>query len=99
MAIGNPRQIAAQHIDSKCGSHQDCAYPEAPVMMHTTPVRPWVWFASAAAVSFGIVPVSSHYFSISDEHSPLSADAFQRGSNRTRLLWSIEAGLATNPAP
>ena len=41
--------------------------------MHAPPVRPWIWFASAVTVPFGVVLVSSHYLSISNEHSPLRA--------------------------
>ena len=73
MAIWNPRQFATQNIDSERGSHEDSAYPEAPVTMHAPPVRPWIWFASAVTVPFGVVLVSSHYLSISNEHSPLRA--------------------------
>ena len=73
MAIWNPRQFATQNIDSERGSHEDSAYPEAPVTMHTPPVRPRIGFASAVTVPFGVVLISSHYFSISDEYSPLRA--------------------------
>jgi hypothetical protein len=41
--------------------------------MHAPPVRPWIGFAGAVAVSFGIVLASSHFFSISDGYSPLRA--------------------------
>lgn len=86
MAIWNPRQIAAQNIDGDRGSHEDCAYPEAPVTMHTPPVRPWIGFACAVAVSFGIVPVSSHYFSISCEHSPPFTTMLQRTRKHKAVL-------------
>ena len=77
MTIWNPRQIAAQNIDSGRGSHEDSAYPEAPVTIHAPPVRPWIGFASAVTVPFGVVLVFSHYFSISDEYSPLRAALLQ----------------------
>jgi hypothetical protein len=77
MTIWDPRQIATQNVNSKRGSHEDCANPEAPVTMHAPPVRPWIGFASAVTVSFGVVLVSSHYFSIADEYSPLRAALLQ----------------------
>ena len=78
MATRNPRQIAAQNIDSERGRHEDGAYPEAPVTMHAPPVRPRIWFANAVTVPFGVVLVSCHCFSISDEYSPLRAALLQR---------------------
>jgi hypothetical protein len=73
MAIWNPRQIATQNIDSERGSHKYSVYPETPVTMHPPPVGPWIGFATAATVPFGVVLVSGHYFSISDEYSPRRA--------------------------
>jgi len=46
--------------------------------MHAPPVRPWIGFASAVAISFWVVPISSHYFSKSDEHSQLSSALLPR---------------------
>ena len=77
MSIWDPRQIFTQNIDSESGSNEDSAYPETPVTMHAPPVRPWIGFASAVTVPFGVVLVSSHSFSISDEHSPLRAALLQ----------------------
>jgi len=70
MAVWYPRQIATQNIDSERGSHEDRAYPEAPVTMHPSPVRPGIRFTSAVAIPFGVVLVSSHFVSISWEYSP-----------------------------
>ncbi len=81
MAVWNPRQIATQNINNQSGSHKDCAYPKAPVAMHAPPVRSWIGFASTVAVSFGVVLVSGHYFSISgDQSSP--HEYYPRGHNR-----------------
>jgi hypothetical protein len=77
MAIGNPRQITAQNIDGKRGTHKHSAYPEPPITMHPSPVRPWIGFPSAVAVSFWVVLVSSHFSSNSDEYSPLRAALLQ----------------------
>jgi len=65
MSIRDPRQIATEYVDCERGSHQDSAYPEAPVTVHTPPIRPRIGFPAIAAVSFGVVLVSSHSFSIS----------------------------------
>jgi hypothetical protein len=69
----NPRQVAAQNEDSERRSHQKRTYPEAPVTMHTSPVRTRIGFTAVAAVSFPVVPVSRHLFSISAWHSPRRA--------------------------
>jgi len=61
----NPCQIAAKHVYGECGRHQDRACPEAPIAMHPSPVRAWIWLTGVAAVALMIVFVSSHLFSIS----------------------------------
>jgi hypothetical protein len=86
MAIWNPRQIAAQNIDGERGSHEDGSYPEAPVTMHPSPVRAGIGFANAVAVAFGVMLVSSHCFSISDEYSPQRA-ALSFESRRNSKLF------------
>ena len=96
-AIWDPRQIATQNIDSERGSHEDCAYPKAPVTMHAPPVRAGIGFASAVAVSFGVVLVSSHYFSISHKHSPLRAAPVAEVSTIQGSFGHREADLATIP--
>ncbi len=100
MAIWNPRQIATQNIDSERGGHKDSAYPEAPVSMHPPPVRPWIGFASAVAVSFGVVPVSGHCFSLSDVHSQPRAP-YCRMLDSTRLGWPTRrsSGDQSSPPP
>jgi hypothetical protein len=93
MAIWDPSQIATQNINGKSRGHEDCAYPETPVTMHTPPVRPWIGFASAVAISFWVVPISSHYFSKSDEHSQLSSALLPRARwykdplAAAKLIW------------
>ena len=70
MAARNPRQVSAENIDGDRGKHQDCAHPEAPVTMHAPPIRARIWLTTVVAVSFGVVPVSGHFFSILALHSP-----------------------------
>ena len=64
-AARNPRQIAAQHVNSDRGKHEDGAYPEAPVSMHAPPVRPGIGLTNVVTVSLMVVFASSHLFSIS----------------------------------
>ena len=64
MAAWNPRQVATENIDRQCGSHQNHANPEAPVLMHALPIRARAGFTRFAAVSFEVVPVAGHLFSI-----------------------------------
>jgi hypothetical protein len=64
MSARNPRQIAAQHVDCDCGSHQEGAYPEAPVEVHAPPVRSGIGLTAVTAVSFGVVLVSGHLLSV-----------------------------------
>ena len=94
----HPGQVATQNVDSERGSHEDGAYPETPVTMHTPPVRPWIGFASAVTVSFGVVLVSSHCFSISDEdvykRQPVSASQANAEAIAARDL-SIRASRLT----
>jgi hypothetical protein len=77
MTIWNPRQIATKHVDGQGRCHENRSYPEAPVTMHASPVGPWIGFASAVTVPFGVMLVSSHYLSISGEYSPLRAALLQ----------------------
>ena len=97
MPIWNPCQIATQNIDSERSSHEEGPYPEAPVTMHTSPVRPWIGFASAVTVPFGVVLVSSHYFSISDAHLPLRRCPVAECSMIQNLFGRQDVGLATIP--
>jgi hypothetical protein len=78
MVIWNPRQIATQNIDSERGSHEDSAYPEAPVTMHPPPVRTGIGLTPVAAISFLIVFASCHFVSISWEYSPRRAARLHR---------------------
>jgi hypothetical protein len=78
MAIWRPRQVAAQNIDSECGSDKDSAYPEAPVTVHPPPVRTRIGFTSVAAISFRVVLASCHFVSIAWEYSLLRAAWLQR---------------------
>lgn len=61
----HPGQIAAENVDAKRRGHQKRSDPEAPVMVHSPPIRARIGLASFPAVSFGIVLVSGHFFSIS----------------------------------
>src|ERR1035438_607431 len=60
LAAWNPSQVSTQEVNGKRGSHKYCANPEAPVTMHAPPVRTRIGFASIAAISLTIVPVSGH---------------------------------------
>jgi hypothetical protein len=73
MAIWDPSQIAAQNIDCERGSHEDSAYPEAPVTMHPSPVRARIRFAVFSTISLTVVLASSHFVSIFCEYSPRRA--------------------------
>jgi hypothetical protein len=77
MAIWNPRQIAAENIDSERGRHEHSAYPEAPVTVHPPPVWAGIGLPGAAAVSFRIVLVSSHLFSMAALYRPPRAALLQ----------------------
>ena len=78
MTIWNPRQIAAQNVDSQRGSHKDGSYPESPVTMHTPPVWPWIGFSNLTTISLMVVLASGHCFSKSDEYLPSRGAMFQR---------------------
>ena len=78
MTIWNPGQIATQNIDRERRRHEDCAYPEAPVTMHPSPVRTGIGFAGAVAVSLRVVLVSCQFVSIAGEYSPRRAAWLQR---------------------
>jgi hypothetical protein len=67
----NPRQVSTQNIDGYRSDHEDCADPEAPVTMHSPPVRARIRLAAFAAVSFVVVLASGHFFSISASYSRL----------------------------
>jgi hypothetical protein len=73
MAIWNPRQITARNVNSERGSHQDNAYPEAPITMHAPPIWTRIGLPAVAAISFHVVLASSHFVSISWEYSPRRA--------------------------
>jgi hypothetical protein len=64
MTVWNPRQVATQNVDSERGSHEDNAYPEAPVTMHPPPVRASIGLTPVATISFQIVFATGHLFSI-----------------------------------
>ena len=74
----NPCQVATQNVDSERGSHEDSAYPEAPVAMHPSPVRARIGLTSVATISFQIVLAPCHLFSIAAEYSPRRAAWLQR---------------------
>jgi hypothetical protein len=78
MTIWNPRQIATQNIDSERGSHEDRAYPKAPVTMHPSPIRAGIGLTPVAAISFHVVLASCHFVSIAGEYSPRRAAWLQR---------------------
>jgi hypothetical protein len=73
MAIWDPRQITRQNVDSQRGSHEDSAYPEAPVTMHASPVRAWIGLTRVATIAFLIMLASGHLASIAAEYSPWRA--------------------------
>ena len=61
----NPCQVAAENVNGECSAHKDRAYPEAPVTMHTLPVRARAGFTAVATISFVVVSVPRHHFSAS----------------------------------
>jgi hypothetical protein len=67
LAVWNPRQISAQDVDRERCSHEYCANPEAPVTMHAPPVRTRIRLTGITTISFEVVLVSSHLFSITAE--------------------------------
>jgi len=69
MAARHPRQVAAQYINGERAGHKERSDPEAPVAVHPSPVRARIGLAVVAAVSFRIVLVSSHLFSVDRWHS------------------------------
>jgi hypothetical protein len=73
MTVWNPRQVATQNIDSERSSHEDSAYPEAPVTMHPSPVRARIGLTPVAAISFQIVLAPGPLFSFTAEYSPRRA--------------------------
>jgi hypothetical protein len=77
MTVWNPRQVATQDVDCECPSHEDSAYPKAPVMVHSSPVRARIGLSAVAAVSFGIVFVAGQFSSIAAEYSPRRAARLQ----------------------
>jgi len=70
MAVWNPRQIATKNIDSERGSHEDSAYPEAPVPMHSSPVRTGIGLPLVAAISFQVMLASSQLVFLSWDYYP-----------------------------
>jgi hypothetical protein len=56
----DPCQVTAQNVDGESSGHEECAYPEAPVVVHPLPVRSGARFPMFAAFSFVIVPISGH---------------------------------------
>ena len=64
VAVGNPCQVNAENVNSEGSRHEDRADPEAPVTMHTLPVRAGFGFTAVAAVSFMVVLASGHFISI-----------------------------------
>ena len=54
----NPRQVATKHVDGQGRCHENRAYPETPIAMHTLPVRAGFGFTAVATVSFMVVSVS-----------------------------------------
>jgi hypothetical protein len=64
VAVWKPRQVNAENVNGERSCHEDRAYPEAPVTMHTLPVRAGFGFTAVAAVSFMVVLASGHFFSI-----------------------------------
>ena len=69
----NPCQVAAENVNSERGRHEERTYPEAPITMHTLPVRAGLGFTVFATVSFMIVLASGHLFSIAAWYSPRRA--------------------------
>jgi hypothetical protein len=77
MAIWHPCQVAAENVDGECSTHKERAYPEAPVTMHSLPVRAGFGFTAVATVSFMVVLASGHLFSIAASYSPRRAALLQ----------------------
>ena len=78
VTMWNPCQIATQNVNSERRRHKKRAHPEAPITMHTLPVRARAGFTAVATISFPVVLASRHLFSISREYSPRRAAWLQR---------------------
>jgi hypothetical protein len=73
VAMWKPCQVAAENVNGDRRKHKDRAYPEAPVTMHTLPVRAGFGFAAVATVSLMVVLASGNLFSIAASYSPRRA--------------------------
>jgi len=69
MTARKPRQVAAQNVYGERRRHQERTHPEAPVLMHSSPVRAGIGLVPVATVAFRVVFVSGHLFSIFQEYS------------------------------
>ena len=73
LAARNPSEVSTQNINGDGGKHKDCANPEAPITVHTPPIGARIGLAIIAAISFEVVLVSGHSFSISAKVSKVLA--------------------------
>jgi hypothetical protein len=71
LAARYPRKVSAQHINGDRGSHKDRTYPKAPVKVHPSPVGAGIRLTLLATISFAVVSVSGHLFSVAQAYPPL----------------------------
>jgi hypothetical protein len=64
MLPGHPREVSTQNVNCDSCRHENCANPEAPVVMHASPVGSWIGLTRCAAVPFAIVLIACHRFSL-----------------------------------
>jgi len=96
MAVWNPRQVTTQNVDGKRRSHQDSAYPEAPVTVHSSPVWASIGLTAVAAISFGIMPVSGHLFSGEADYSSHRGVVVASATTRAAIC-TIRDNATRNP--
>ena len=73
LAAWNPSEVSTQNINGDGGKHKDGANQEAPVTMHTPPIGARIGLAMIATLSFEVVLVAGHPFSISAKVSTVLA--------------------------
>jgi hypothetical protein len=65
----NPRQIEAQNANGERRRHEERANPETPATMHSFAPGAWARLTDFVTISFPVVPVSCHLFSIATSYS------------------------------
>src|SRR5580658_3437433 len=92
----DPRQVSTQNVNGDCCRHKDSTYPEAPVTVHSSPVRAGIGLSRVAAVSLAVVLVAGHLFSI---HAPqqTQGSSFPRGRSVLRRWLAVDYQKTVSP--